>query len=263
MENYVFNLKPSPQDDRDLVLESIYTDHVSLPQVYDLRKDLPAVRDQGTQGTCSAQTAAAMKEWQERVDVNFKGYMSPQFVYNLRSNEGSEGMTPRDTMKILYKIGIVSEKDYPYGKIERSEGIDLHLIQRAARYRIAGYAKIGTIEALKKAIFANGPCYIAFPVYDTNNKEFWKPSYKGQPSLGGHAVTVVGWLKDSFIIRNTWTANWGDKGYTYYKFADWGMHWEAWTALDEDSSQLKLEEKVYDKAGFFKKLFSKKIKKNV
>jgi len=261
MAQYMFNLKPSPNDERDLVLESIYPDSVTLPKTYDLRKDLSPVRDQGTQGACSAQTAAAIKEWQEKVDVQFKGYMSPQFIYNLR-NSGEEGMTPRDTMKILYKIGIVPESDYPYGKIESSSGIDLALIVRAARYRIAGYAKIGTLDSLKKAIFANGPCYIAFPVYDVNSKEFWKPSYKGQTSLGGHAVTVVGWTKDSFIIRNSWSASWGDNGYTYFKFTDWGMHWEAWTAIDSDSSQTKLEEKSNDKAGFFKKLFSKKIKKN-
>jgi hypothetical protein len=262
MAQYVCNLSPSPNDERDLVLESIYPDNVSLPKTYDLRKELPAVRDQGIQGTCSAQTAAAMKEWQENIDIQFREHMSPQFIYNLRQMVGEEGMTPRDTMKILYKIGIVPEKDYPYGKLEVSSGIDLALILKASRYRIAGYAKIGTLDSLKKAIFANGPCYIAFPVYDVNSKEFWKPSYKGQTSLGGHAVTVVGWTKDSFIIRNSWSANWGDNGYTYYKFSDWGMHWEAWTTIDADSSQTKLEEKITDKAGFFKRLFSKKIKKN-
>lgn len=254
---YVFNLKRSSQDDRDFLLESIYPAPVSLPITYDLRKEMTPIRDQGTQGTCSAQTASAMKEWQENVDVGFKGYMSPQFIYNLRENP-DEGMTPRDTMKILSQIGIVPEKTYPYGKREK---IDLNspLVKEASKFKISGYAKIETIDSLKKALIANGPCYIAFPVYNPNKQEFWKQEFPSQKAMGGHAVTVAGYLKDCFIIRNSWSSNWGDRGYCYYKFEDWGMHWECWTTIDADSSQEKLEMKINDKLGFFKKLFTKRI----
>ena len=112
---YLFNLKKSPHDPRDYMVESIYPDTVVLPEVYDLRPQMQPIRDQGQQGTCSAQTAAAMKEWQELVDVYFRAYMSPQFVYNSRPNKGEEGMTPRDTMDVLFKIGIVPENSYTYG----------------------------------------------------------------------------------------------------------------------------------------------------
>lgn len=258
---YVFDLKPSPQDDRDFLLESIYPDEVSLPEKFELKHLLP-VRDQGSQGTCSAQTAACIKEWQEKMDVGFKGYMSPQFIYNLRENYSAEGMTPRDTMKILNQIGIVSEKAYPYGKIENLDPSTMCqcLLTMASKFKIAGYAQIGTIDSLKKALIANGPCYIAFSVYNTNKNDFWKPDFQNQPALGGHAVTVTGWNKKGFIIRNSWGMNWGNLGYTLYPFKDWGMHWECWTALDADSSKEKLNEIVNDKKGFFKKLFSKKIK---
>lgn len=262
MKKYVFNLEPSPKDDRDYLLESIYPNPVTLPKTFDTRKELPSVRDQGMEGTCSAQAAACMKEWQERVDVNFYGHMSPQFIYNLRNNYGTAGMTPRDTMKILYHVGVIPEKDYPYGK---EEDLDINKLDKktkkyAERYKIAGYAKVNTLDSLKKALIANGPCYIAFPTYNPENMEFWKPEYPNQPSYGGHAVAVVGWTKDSFIIRNSWGTSWGDGGYTYYKFEDWGMHWEAWTTLDEDSTQEKLDKKT-KRIGFFKRLFCKKLRK--
>lgn len=264
--DYQFTLKRSPTDLRDLILCSIYPDDVKLPTTYDLRPEMPPVRDQGSQGSCSAQTAAEMKEWQERFNIESEEYMSPQFIYNLRENYGEEGMTPRDTMKILNKIGVVYEKNYPYGKIERLDPstISSQLMDEASKYIIAGYAKITLIDGLKKALFANGPCYLAFPVYNPEKWEFWKPDYAGQEALGGHAVSAVGWLKDSFIVRNHWTAQWADKGYTYFKFSDWGAQWEAWTTIDSDSNQENLDRKAiitYHSRNFFAKLFHKNLEK--
>ena len=256
---YKFNLQKSPDDSRDFLLESIYPDAVVLPEEWDLRSQMKPVRDQGSQGTCSAQTAAAMKEWQELIDINFNEYMSPQFIYNLRENQGSEGMYPRNTMDILHKIGVVSENQYPYGTFT---SVSSHLKEMAVKHKIQGYAQINTIDSLKKALFANGPCYIAFPVYNPNKMEFWKPDFTGQNMLGGHAVCVAGYLKDKFIIRNSWSSQWGDGGYTYFPFSQWGMHWECWTAIDENSNSENLAnkaEKMFCARSFFKKIFGKKV----
>ncbi|MGE5255845.1 MAG: C1 family peptidase [Hyphomicrobiales bacterium] len=32
---------------------------------------------------------------------------------------------------------------------------------------------------------------------------------------GGHAICVVGYTADRFIIRNSWGTNWGDGGFGY------------------------------------------------
>jgi len=258
VRKYSFNLQKSPVDPQDFMLEAIYPDAVVLPEVWDLRSNMRPIRDQGQQGTCSAQTVAAMKEWEELADVQFKEYMSPQFIYNLRTG-GGEGMTPKDTMEILYKIGIVPEKSYPYGTFKP---IPDELKTAAAKYKIQGYAQINTLDSLKKALFGNGPCYIAFPVYDPESMEFWKPTSVGQQMLGGHAVCVAGYLKDSFIIRNHWSTQWGDAGYTYFPFTEWGMQWEAWTAIDADSKSENLAIKSSEQTvGFFRKIFAKKLKK--
>jgi hypothetical protein len=260
-DKYTFNLLPSPIDSRDFLLESIYPETVKLPDVWDLRPQMRPIRDQGTQGTCSAQTIAAIKEWQELADIGFKEYMSPQFVYNLRENQGTEGMYPRDTMEILYKVGIVPEKQYKYGTFTE---INNELKEQAQTYKIQGYAQINTFESAKKALFANGPCYIAFPVYNPNKMEFWKPDFTGQQMSGGHAVCLAGYTKDAFIIRNSWSTQWGDAGYTYYPFSDFGMHWEIWTSIDADSNSKTLSQKIHNienKKNIFKRIFSKNIKK--
>ena len=80
---YKFNLKRSPVDPRDFLLGTVYPGAVDLPLVWDLRPQMQPVRDQGQEGSCSAETASEIKEWQEKVDQGYNGYMSPQFIYNL------------------------------------------------------------------------------------------------------------------------------------------------------------------------------------
>lgn len=251
MRNYKFNLRPSPYDHRDHVLDAIKVAHVRLPKEFNLRNQLQPVRDQGSQGTCSAQTASCMKEWQEKIDIGLNEYLSPQFVYNLRSNEG-EGMFPRDTMKILQKIGIVLEKEYPYNTRKR---ITEQLKEAASRFKIKSYARVKTIDGLKKSLFINGPCYIAFPVYNPESYKFWRPHHANQQSIGGHAVVVVGWTKTAFIIRNSWGTNWGRGGYCYFPYSDWGMHWELWTAVDEKTYCEKMEKENKRRKGILSKIF--------
>jgi hypothetical protein len=235
--SYKLGTDKSPIDNRDYILEAIKPiENETIPLIVDYRKELPPVRDQGSQGTCSAQTASCIKEWHERKDIDFKDYMSPQFIYNNRSNSG-EGMYPRDTMQILQKLGSVPEESYPYGTIETSADIAEDLIDEASNFQISSYASVNTVEGLKKALATNGPCYISFPVYHYG-EWFWKPVDGSRRLLGGHAVAVVGYDKKGFFIRNSWGESWGDEGHTYYPFEQWGSHWEVWTAIDENSERV-------------------------
>ena len=87
----------------------------TFPTDLDLRPNLQPIRNQGSQGTCAAQTAACCKEWQEKKDIGLNEHFSPQFIYNHRVNKTTEGMYGRDVMKILHKTGASIEKDFPYG----------------------------------------------------------------------------------------------------------------------------------------------------
>ena len=228
------NIVPSPLDIRDYVADSIFP-VTATPNVLDLRPELQTVRNQGQQGSCAAQTAACCKEYQEKKDIGLNQYMSPQFVYNLRVNKDIEGMYGRDVMKILKTKGICREVDFSYG--ETTTEIPEDVLKIAENFKIQGYGRVYTQDALKKALYRNGPCYISFPCYN-NGPKFWRKGIY-DTSLGGHAVTVVGYTKDAFILRNSWGKNWGDKGYCYYPFTDWGTHWEIWTTIDDKSHKIE------------------------
>ena len=247
--NYILNVKQSPFDGRDYIYSS--SDNIELPKVLDYRKDLMPVRNQGSQGTCYAQSAACMKEWQEKKDYGFNEYFSPQFFYNNRDywnntiQDGKDenedyGMTGRDVMKILKTVGICKETDYPYGLLEKASDISDTIKSSAKQHCIKKYARITDLENLKKSLYCNGPCLIAFPVYN-HGSEMWKPKNDEKMS-GGHAMTVVGYNEEGFIIRNSWGWFWNYGGYCIYKYSDWGCHWEIWTTIDENTQTTKDDE---------------------
>jgi len=229
----------SPEDSRDWNSESIFDETFNIPLILDLKNNLNKVRNQGSQGTCAAQTAACMKEWQELKDIKFINYMSPQFIYNNRTNQDSSGMFGRDVMRILSKVGSCSEDMYPYNKVEPKENIDPKFYNEAKNYVIKSYARVNTIDSLKRALYLNGPCYISFPVFNYTTR-MWRQR-NSDKSLGGHAMTVVGYDKDGFIIRNTWGIQWGDNGYCTYPYSDWGCHHEVWTTIDANSTKIPKE----------------------
>ena len=64
---YICNMTQSPKDDRDLVFSSDTSESDTwFPETLDYTNDLQPIRNQGSQGTCYAQSAACMKEWQEK-----------------------------------------------------------------------------------------------------------------------------------------------------------------------------------------------------
>jgi len=233
--NYKCTTIKSPQDSRDFIADEMLVPITTFPTDLDLRGSLQPIRNQGSQGTCAAQTAACCKEWHETMDIGLKEHFSPQFIYNHRVNKTSEGMYGRDVMKILNQIGAVRERDFPYGTMVMGENISQEIKTKAENFKIKSYARIHKMSVLKTSLHQNGPCYIALPCYNYGNR-FWKQE-DGDKSLGGHAVAIVGYTKEGFILRNSWGEKWGDNGYCIYHYEDWGSHWEIWTVLDSKSKR--------------------------
>ena len=250
-EDFVFSVIPSPPDNRDHVFEHrtrsltrSSRSNIKLPKKLDLRKLLNFSRNQGKRGTCAAFSACAIKEYHERLDVNYQGYLSPNSVYYYRSNKPNSGMFLRDVMKILYQQGIAHESDFPYDQIEEPNQIPLEAVNRMKDYRIKEYARVSTINGLKEALYTNGPCIIAFPVYD-GKPEFWRALSSDSVVSGGHAVAVVGYDDKGFILRNSWGKTWNMDGCVHYPYDEWGSEWECWTSVDDDSPhQFKDESKL-------------------
>ena len=44
-------------------------------------------------------------------------------------------------------------------------------------------------------------------------------AYLPATAHGGHAVALVGYTSEHFIVRNSWGTGWGDQGYAYASLA--------------------------------------------
>jgi hypothetical protein len=53
------------------------------------------------------------------------------------------------------------------------------------------------------------------PIPENPGDERPPPTGPGDGGLGGHAVCLVGYAEDYFIVRNSWGKKWGDGGFAY------------------------------------------------
>ncbi len=262
MKAELLNIENSPLDTRDIVIESILNPELKFPVELDYRKDMPEVWDQGEDGPCSSFAAAAIKMWQEKMNYGLDEELSKYFIYNIRPNAPQPGMNPRTTMRLLQSWGIPRKKIYNSKPIKDVNTLSKEILDDARNHRIFGYAAINTIDGLKGALIKNGPAYIAMPVYH-EEASFWKGE-RGAHMLGGHALVVVGYNKQGFILRNSWGSDWNGDGHTIYPYNDFGMHLEIWTSIDDMTSTKRIPSTVprANKKGistFFMKLFGKKV----
>jgi cathepsin B len=77
---------------------------------------------------------------------------------------------------------------------------------------------VRSVSQMQQVLSSNGPLAVAFTVY----ADF--PTYKSGVythttggELGGHAVSMQGWGVENgvkyWLVKNSWTDKWGDKGY--------------------------------------------------
>ena len=249
----MFGYIPSPEDKRDWKVENIFTSS-HLPPKLDLSKDLEPVRDQRTFGTCVAMSLACMKEYQEILDLKITGYLSPMYIYNQRCNKPEKGMHIRDAFKILKEYGIIREAYIRYG--DETSPITKEMKELGKLYKIDAYAQVETVEGLKQALYQQGLCIMAFPIYDYDydGKRMWYKRTPDSKITSLHCVTVSGYdekkkLEDrvgAFKIRNSWGENWGpyNDGYSWFPYDDFDAIFslearlgEVWSSLDSDSGK--------------------------
>ena len=235
----------SPDDPNDNIFEHLAKAapsgyFVLMPEEFDLRTFAQPSRNQGERGTCAAFAAATIKEIQENRDCGFDEHMSAEFVYFHRENKPASGMYGRNVLQILQRIGSVPEGAYPYYDTDQ-DPIDLpepsqRLYNIAAKYRIANFARVTSIDGLKRALLELGPCLMQLPLY-SHRPQFWRQ--KGDEiNNGGHAVAVVGYNKQGFVLKNSWGSTWNGNGCVIFPYDEWGIQWECWVSVDERTEKI-------------------------
>jgi C1A family cysteine protease len=252
---HCFNYRRDPCDDRDLKFSGMMTPHpsVKLPLSVDLRKKCPPVYDQGDLGSCTANAGVACRVM---LMENPGLELSRLFLYYvIRRQEGMEnidsGGSMRDTCKTLHKTGVCEEKFMPYDVEKFTRAPSPQAVANAEKYKVHGYRSLNSLNEIKYNLsLRQQPVLMGMEVFESFESEKVKRTgimpmpRVDEQSLGGHAVLVVGYMDNPdrysllgsnkpagyLIVRNSWGADWGDKGYFYmpYEYTAKGNTFDYW-----------------------------------
>lgn len=205
----VFGFKKSKLDGS----EKVFGGELSalLPDEYSYKNFLPKVVNQGANPICVPCSLSTYVNWKLNLKDGGKidNKMDYFAVYNSKTTEG-DGMSFKEALAYVADKGVKTEK---------------------GKFSIKDYALVKNIAGLRKAVVANGPCLGALPVYDTSRNSFWQAGGGAYDIIGYHAISIVGYNKKGFVIRNSWGSSYGDKGYAILPYDEFSKFIEVWTIL--------------------------------
>jgi len=212
-----------------------------VPTEFDSRKQWPKcihpIRDQAKCGSCWA--FGASESFSDRLCIASNGtidvVLSPQDLVSCDwFNFGCGGGMLLTAWNYMYFSGVVPERCFPYQSQEgdapacpSSCAYNSTVSFKSQKYYLKEYYSVGTVllyweraEKIAEEIMKGGPLEVAFSVFeDFLSYKSGVYQWTTGEFLGGHAVKMVGWGVDAesnkpyWIIANSWSETWGEKGY--------------------------------------------------
>lgn len=167
---------------------------ITLPDSYQC--DTLEVYNQGSNGSCVSCAATEMMYIHD-CQRNVKPSYDFSRLFFLRKNKTVNGMNPAEAFDIL-----------------KNEG------------KIRAYARMRSAGALRQSIITHGAAMAVFKV-GSEDLKFWE----GDANLGYHAVALTGWTPDGLTVKNSWGVEWGNAGFTFLPWTEFGRILELWTIL--------------------------------
>jgi hypothetical protein len=217
------------------------------------------ILDQGREGACTGFALAAVVNFL-RARRRQTALVSPRMLYELARRydewpgEAYEGSSARGAIKAWSKHGVCLRsawKDDQHGMMHLSDAI----IEQAMAapggtyYRIRPY----NVRDMHTALNETGILYATLMVHsgwaDPGGSKGDKPVpvtylHRGRTATlklpvikrsgsadGGHAVAIVGYTTQGFVIQNSWGPDWGAGGFALLPYEDFLMHaTDVWVA---------------------------------
>jgi hypothetical protein len=207
----------------------------SLPPSKDLREAWWKINNQEDTGSCVGWASAdSVIRWHmvkaHRLGKN--DLLSPRFEW-MASKETddfisapttfieSAGTSLKSALDVARKFGTVPMNLLPFASGALFQGETEEFYAIAAQRKIASYFNLGTDPAAwRRWLARKGPILTRLDVDATwdaaGQNDGNMDTYRPETVRGGHAVALVGYTADRFIVRNSWgVTTWGDKGFGY------------------------------------------------
>lgn len=168
--------------------------------------------------------------------------VSPRMLYHLARvydewpGEDYPGSSCRGALKAWHKHGVCTETLWPYRDVNGNvtfippkTGWDVDAMSRplGVYYRING----ASVVDMQAAIQEVGAIYVGAQVHSGWSNvphSTANPTHNTLPIIsfpndksGGHAFALVGYNEKGFVVQNSWSQNWGMRGFAILTYEDW------------------------------------------
>ena len=198
-------------------------------QRQNIKSYMMPVRKIESNGNLLAYTAATCLEYYINLDRNYKVNLSPDYISLNLSNDRST-FYPEDVFQFLIQEGTVSAAILPFGADKLTSGV-----YATEKYTIDNYLHLfkpvtrsyQRIFETRKALLKGHPVMIQLSANESlqqiQGDRFWKPKDKGTLSF---PLIVVGYdeTQSAFEATSCWGRKWGDNGYIWIKYEDFGKY---------------------------------------
>ena len=190
-----------------------------LPESLDLRDKMQPVKDQGQCGSCYTFSAVSVLEYHAGVSISEQKIMDCSSSTNGPSY-GCDGGWPENIFEYAKHSTVVLEKDEPYlaKNLPCNQTCEGSVIQ-VKRYGSVDNEKDNNSETrIPYILNTHGPVSVAIDVGTTELLMSYEDGIFPGVACGSevdHAVTIVGYTPEYWIVRNSWSQEWGDDGYFY------------------------------------------------
>jgi C1A family cysteine protease len=235
---HILNCIPSKDTHKDWTIQHATTAGVMAAgaaptAAVDLRADWWAIGDQGETGSCVGWASADSVLRYSMVKANRitqDDLLSVRFIWMAAKETDEftampttfielEGTSLKAALDIARKFGMVLEPVLPFGSAKMYPYDSNSFYALAAQLKIVSYFNLGTnLADWRMWLATQGPILTRLGVdktWDNVNAQGQLDTYQPDTVRGGHAVSLVGYTADAFIVRNSWGTSWGDKGFAY------------------------------------------------
>lgn len=189
-----------------------------IPQQVDPRGKI-RVKDQGQVGACSGFSRSycmeALSNGIGQTGIEFSpmySYLTGQKVDGLLGSD--TGATISGGIKAAKQYGSCPDELFPFPGRYVSE-IPEACWEPAEKHQLLSYTPVNSAKECRQAIGSGYAIYLGI-LWDQSMDTKKLESYNAGRGGGGHAICLLGYVGDYFLMLNSWSEQWGDRGWAMW-----------------------------------------------